>query len=402
MTADPILDRLTVAHEVFLTACRLFVLDSRFGEMQMTYLLADQADPARLGDVTGKYVKRATGYAHVLDNGNAQWVAELPAGVSSNDVVVDPLDVSRATPLQDRLRAIEGSLRSSAGQDAEIEELVDAIEAVLEACHPDNGQRCLEQIQQWVQSEVFVDEPSGGARKETERAHRLLDHLAEYANELQGGPLADGKTVGGVLAIRTLVLASAAGAESPEDEADALMNSLFYVSLSGPPRVEDLAMRLCARLVGQGHGKAIREAAEGVKAEGDGLIARALAGEPLTFYASLYPAAAYELAVVHIGQAAAEASDDPGERTRWAKFAVNAEERAVRISTALGFALLNLDGSWTARHQGWLRQVSENAGADVARLKARNLIDNQFFYPSALMPILLSEELPPDDRSRRS
>src|SRR5450755_387512 len=106
MTAARELERHAVVNELFMTVCCLFVLDPRSDEMRMSYRLADYADPGRLGDVTDKYVKRATGYVHIRGNGEARAFDELPEGVSSNDVVVDELDVSSATPLQDRLRAI--------------------------------------------------------------------------------------------------------------------------------------------------------------------------------------------------------------------------------------------------------------------------------------------------------
>lgn len=380
-----------------MTACCLFVMDARSGEMRMSYRLADTADPGRLGDVTGKYVKRGTGYLHMRENGEARALDELPEGVSSNDVVVDGLDVSSATPLQDRLRAIAGSLRIGAMQDAKAEALAEAVDACLEACRPDNGERWLEQIRQWARSEVLDADGPGDATDMTERAHRFLDHVGQLAQDLQGGPLGDGKTIGGVLAIRALMLACAAGAQNLDDEADALIESLLYITAPSPASIEHVAMGLCARMVRQGEGDAVREAAEGLKAEGDALIVRALDGDLLTFYASLYPAAAYELAVVYVGRAAAEASGDPGEQRRWGKLAVNAEERAVRVSVSLGFAVMNLDGSWLARHLLWLQEMREEEGDDAARLEAHNLIENLLFYPRALMPILLSAP-PPDDR----
>lgn len=396
--AAPELERLVVVNEAFLTACCLFVLDSRFGEMQMNYRLADHADPQRLGDLTGKYVKRATGYAQIKKNGDACALGELPEGVSSNDVVVDVLDVSSTTPLQDRLRAIARSLRTGTGQDAKAEALAEAIDATLEACGPDNAERWLEQITQWARSEVLDPDGPGDARDMTQRTRWFLDHLGRLAHDLQDGMLADGKTIGGVLAIRALMLACADRAQNLDDEADALVESLLYVTASGPARIEHVAIGLCARMVHKGDGGAVREAAEGLKAEGDTLIDRALDGDLLTFYASLYPAAAYELAVVHVGRAASEASDDPGEQKRFGKLAVNAEERAVRVAASLGFAVMNLDGAWIARHQRWLRKVREDEGDDAARLNAEDLIGNQLFYPKALTPILLGELPPPDDR----
>jgi hypothetical protein len=395
------LEHLAVANEVFVTAASLFVLDARLGEMQMSYRLADHADPKRLGDVTGKYVKRAIGYIQVHDNGGARALDELPEGVSSDDVVVDELDVSSATPLQDRLRAIAHSLRIGAKQDADAEALAEAIDASLEACRPDNAERWLEQIGQWARSEVFEGDGPGDAKDMTARARALLDRLGQLAQDLQGGPLGDGETIGGVLAIRALMLAGAAQAENPDDEADALIEPLLYVTAPGPTRIEHIAQGLCARMIRNGNKRAVRAAAEGLKAEGDALIARALDDNLLTFYASLYPAAAYELAAVCLGQAAAEASGDPDDQRRWRRLAANAEERAVRVATSLGLAVENLDGAWIARHQMQLRQVRAKDGDDAARLEAQDLILNQLFYPKALMPILLSEPPPADGRIPR-
>ena len=400
MTAARDLQRHEVVNEVFITACRLFVLDSRLGEMQMSYLLADYADPRRLGDATGKYVKRAIGYAQINENGSAKAFSELPEGASPNDVVVDELDVSSATPLQDRLRAIARELRLGPGQDANAEALAGAIDATLEACRPDSGERWFEQIKQWAQSEVFDAGGPGDVKDMTERARRLLDRLDQLAQDLQDGPLGDGKTIGGVLAIRALMLARAGRAQDPEDEMDALIQLLRYVTASGPARIEDVARGLCTYMVRRGEGGIAREAADGLKAEGDALMTRALGGDLPTYYASLYPAAAYELAVVHLGQAAAKASGNPDEQKRWGKLAKNAEERAVRIAASLGFALLNLDGTWIARHQLWLRQARETEGDAAARLKAQDLIENQLFYPKAMKPILLSEARLSDDRNQ--
>jgi hypothetical protein len=151
-------------------------------------------------------------------------------------------------------------------------------------------------------------------------------------------------------------------------------------------------------LVRVGDADTVRAAAEDLKAQGDAMIARALDGDALTYYASLYPSAAYELAVMYMGQSAAEASDGK-ERTRFAKLAVNAEERAVRVSTALHFALVNLDGTWIPQHRRQIRQVRENEGEDAARLKASDLIENQLFYPRSFLPILLNEPSPPETGS---
>jgi hypothetical protein len=388
----------TVANEALMTACCLFVLDSRFGEMQMSYRVADHADPGRLGDVAGKYVKRAPGYVRIGEDGTASALGELPDGVASEDVVVDELDVSSATPLGDRLRAIAHSLRTGAEQDAGAEALADAIEASLEASRPGDAERRSAQIRQRAQSEVFDADGPGDASDMAERARRFLDYLGELAHELQDGPLGDGNTIGGVLAIRALLLARAARAQNPEDEADALIESLLYVTAPGAARIEQVAMGLCSRMVRHGEGDIVREAAESVKAEGDALIDRALDGDLLTFHASLYPAAAYELAAVHMGRAAAEASGDAGERKRWARLAVNAEERAVRVATSLGLAVMNLDGAWIARHQLALRRTRQEEGDDAAKLEAQDLIVNQLFYPRAMMPILLSEAPPTGDR----
>lgn len=405
-----VLQRLAVLNEVLITAGCLFVLDSRSGERQMSYRIAHSADPRRLANLTGKYIKQAGGYIYLSANGEAEALDELPPGVSPYDVIADELDDPTAAPLQDRLRAIACSLRADGKQDDTAEELAKQIDAILEACRPDNGEHVLEQVRQWLQSDIFNSDSPRDAKDEVQRACRFLDRLRQLTEDLQGGRLADGKTIGGVLAIRQLALAAAARAENPGDEADSLMNSLFYITAGDLERIEHVAARLCDRMIRLGDGDAVREAFDSLKAEGDALISQALDGDVLTFYNSLYPAAAFELAATYAGQALARASHDPSEQKRWAKRAVNAEERAVRVSTALGFAIMNLDGSQIALHVQWLRQVREEKGDQAARRQAKDLIRNQLFYPMALLPVLLGQEplrairlsgvLSPDDRSQ--
>jgi hypothetical protein len=223
MCARSALEPLAIAYEVSLTAHSLFVMDSRYGEMQMAYLLADNANPARLGDLTGKYVQRATGSAHMRENGDARWLDELPADVSPDDVVVDDLDVSNATPLQDRLREIARMLRSDDEREADLDALAEAIDTILEACRPGNGERLSAQISQWVQSEVFDADGPGDANDIIKRANRFLDRLGQLAQELQDASTGDGRTIGGILAVRTLILARAAAANDPDQKADALI-----------------------------------------------------------------------------------------------------------------------------------------------------------------------------------
>jgi hypothetical protein len=73
-----VLQRLAVLNEVLITAGRLFVLDSRSSEMQMNYLIAHSADPRRLADLTGEYIKHAGGYIYLSANGEAKTLNELP------------------------------------------------------------------------------------------------------------------------------------------------------------------------------------------------------------------------------------------------------------------------------------------------------------------------------------
>ena len=55
------------------------------GEIQMNYRLADHADPQRLGDITGKYVKRATGYLQIRENGKLRLSRTARRGLPERD-----------------------------------------------------------------------------------------------------------------------------------------------------------------------------------------------------------------------------------------------------------------------------------------------------------------------------
>jgi len=387
--------RLRAIQEVFLTAGCLRVFDRPAGELREAYRVADAEDPHRLSKLIGKYVKRGNGYVRVLGNGEGGAFAELPDGVTPGEVV-DDLDFSEATPLQDRLRELSRTLREAAPEDSGIEQLAGAVQAILEACRPENEQERFDQVREWANTEVLGADGPGDVQDMIDRAYQFFERVGIYAKELQRGFSADGSTIAAMLAIRAIVLARAELADDREYEMDALIESILYLAPGSSERIEPIATGLAARMVRLGYQEAVRQGAESLKAEGDGLIVKALNGESLTYYQALYPAAAYELGAVRVGQAAASATQDPDERRRWAKLAVNAEERAVRVSTALGFALQNLDGSGIAHHVLWLRRVREEKGDDVARLKALDLVENQLFYPRALLPVLLNEADPSD------
>lgn len=387
------LRRFAAVNEVFLVAACLRVFDRSSGELRTAHRIADVEDSGRLEKLIGKYVKRGNGYIRVLENGEGSAFRELPEGVTSDEVVVD-VDLSDATPLQDRLREMGRTLREVTPPDARLEELADTVGAILETCGSDNEQSRYDQIREWANTEVLSGDGLGDLQDMIDRGYRFFERVETYAKDLQGQFRADGSTIGAMLAIRAIVLARAELAEDRDYEMDALIESIVYLAADDSVPIEDVAWGLAARMVRRGQGEAVRRGAESLGAEGRALIVEALDGDSLTYYQSLYPSAAYDLGVMRVGQAAASATEDPGERKRFARLAVNAEERAVRVSTALGFGLRNLDGSETVRNVVWLRSVRQEEGEDEARFKAVNLIENLLFYPRALLPLLISEGNP--------
>jgi hypothetical protein len=394
------LRHLAAINEVFLVAACLRAFDCSSGELRTAHRIADLEDSDRLKKLIGKYVKRGNGYVRVLEHGEGSAFRELPEGVTA-DEVVDDVDLSEATPLQDRLQKIDRTLREATPPDIRLDELADAVEAILETCGPGNEQGCYDQIREWANTEVLSGDGPGDPQDMIDRGHRFFDRVETYAKDLQSQFHADGSTIGAMLAIRALVLARAELAEDSDDEMDALIESIIYLAADGSAPIGDVAWGLAARMVRRGQGEAVRRGAESLGAEGRALVVAALDGDSLTYYHSLYPSAAYNLGVMRVGQAAASATEDLTERKRFARLAVNAEERAVRVSTALGFALQNLDGSGLAHHVLWLRRVREEDGEDAARFKAVDLIENLLFYPRALLPVLMSEADPSDGNEQR-
>jgi hypothetical protein len=296
------------------------------------------------------------------------------------------------------------------------------VDRMLKAYHrPDNGEHCLAQLQEWIQTEVFGANASNDAADVIERANRVLDHLGEYAENLQGTVTADGCTVGALLAIRAMILAAARQSEDVRYQAYVLETCLQYVMITGRARAQDAAQRLSDRMIRQGYEVAVRSAADELVSKGNALIDEALDSEPITYYSELYPAAAYELAGVVIATGAAAAPFagpdlgmmivtgqqpraaepvDEDNRERWAGLSANAEERAVRIAAVLKVALHNLDngGAFIAFHREMVKRTRAEQGERAARLMAKDLIYNHLLYPRTYLATLLGESEQSEDQ----
>lgn len=418
---DPaVLVRLALAQQACFTVWRMFVMDQRLSEKEAAWIAALEAQPGRLASFWGKYVQYETGFIHFKLNGNGQWFDELPSGVTPDQVVLNDLDVADQAPLADRLAAVVRTLRAYAEQDPELVALADATEQSLEAWRrPENGEQCFAQLREWIQAELFADNATNDPSDEIRRAHRILDRLDQFAEELHQTTTADGWTVGGLLAMRAMILAAANQSDDVRYQSYVFTTCLHYIMVLGPGRAEDAAQRLSDRMIRQGYQDAVRSAAEDLLSKGNALIDKALDGAPLTYYAALYPAAAYELAGAAIAKAAAVASfagpdlammslrsqplsglqpsavghRDVHNRQRWAGLAANAEERAVRIAAVLKTALRNLDdgGAFIEYHLEKIKRVRAEQGEGAARLAANDLIYNHLLYPKTYLATLLGQ-----------
>jgi hypothetical protein len=385
------------ASEVFTIARALFALSPWFVERAMAYDLASAAEPERLGDLRGKYLKRGDFYIHIKENGDGQAMWELPDGVSAEDVIEDRLDVTAAKPLQDRLEAIERALPSA--QDPRAQALADAIARILGACGAENPEKVFGEVKRRGHGSVLDRALAQPGTDVAEEARRFLEELGDLVTALRGQPVGDGGTIGPLLLMRDLGLALASRWErGSSQEAHALVEVVAYVAAPSPVPIRGVAEGLCARAIRGGDEQIVRAVAEDLKAKGDDLIERALAGDAASFYPPLYEAIGYEIAAFFAANAAAAAVEDPKSRSRWTKFATTAEESAVRIATSLNLAVHNLDGSRAARHVLMIRAIREQQGDHAARVAATDLSAIQWFYPRSDIPILLGDEAPPPER----
>jgi hypothetical protein len=399
MTDDPRpLIRFALFQKVCLIAWVLFAMDQRAVEKRTVLFETLAADPGQLAALTGKYVQYGTSYVHLKLNGNAQWFEELPASIAPDQIVSDYADLSVRTPMEDRLREVARTLHDFMEQDASLADLAAGTDKVVEACRANNGELCFARIQEWIKTDFFSADATNDLADEIERAHGVLERIGQHAEKLRATLTADGLTMGGLRAIRAMILSAAGQSADLRFQSFALATSLhFVVILEKETRVEIAAQQLSDRLIRTGYETAVRAAAEELVAEGNRLIDEALAGPPITYYDSLYRAAAYQLAGLVIGRGAARVSAtgacSDSDTERWAGLTANAEERAVRIETALAFAMRDHEdgGAWTALNIQEINETRQRSGERAARGKANDLIRNQLYYPTSYMPILLGE-----------
>lgn len=386
------------SNEVYTIARYLFAWNPLRAEAMTAWDVATEADPEwleRVSDPRGKYLKQGDGYIHILENGDGRALSELPDGVSASDVVDVTLDVSSATPLQDRLTVIAQSLRSVPANPNALF-LAGLIDDILTACRPDNTDRLFAELKRKAMSEV-LDAMGQDATVLVQRGRRFLDELEALLPKLRNGPRGDGRLIGSLLAVSGLIRAVADRAPSAREEAVSLVESISYMAATSPVPPDGVVQGLCRRMIKKAQVDLVRDVADDVKSQGDALIAQALDADARSFYPPLYASTAYELGVVLIATAAAASVEDADDARRWTKLADNAEERAVRAQTSLGFAVRNLDGTAAGLHMATLREVREEQGNDAAWLEAQDLI-LQLYYPRSELPILLGEQPVPADQ----
>jgi hypothetical protein len=348
--------------------------------------------------VVGKYVRRPglagytyAGYTYVGEDGlGGAYFSELPAHVDPGDVVEDDLDL-RATPLQDRLAAIESELRDSG--DSPAAALADAVRRILNACDPQHRLHVLRQVKKRA-LETRLAVLDGGREAAPDQGGRFLEELGESATRMRAQPTADARMTGSLFIMRDLgqALAAAAGPD-PGEQVAALAETIAYIAAPGSDAgLEAMAEGLCRRAVKTGHADVVRRVAEELKTHGDGLITNALDGGLDGFYPPLFEAASYEMAACMMARAAAESVEDPAASRRWSKLAVNAEERFVRIGMSLSVAVWNLDGTYLGEDRAIIRGIREREGDQAANDEARDRVENQLFYPREATPILLGTE----------
>jgi hypothetical protein len=337
-------------------------------------------------EVRGKYQRVLRGYVYVGPGYEGRYWRDLPAGTSPDDVI-ELGSGAGERPLAGRLSALGARLKAAASTPRE-RALVDAIAQMCAATEPHAPEAIFAGVKRRGMA-VVLAAPDEAKLKE------VFEALGGLALELQARPAGDGLVVASLLLAKELPLAAAARAgEGPARKVE-LARSLGYLCAPSPAPIEAVVHGLVCRLIRGGDAKVVRAVAEELKGRGDDHLDGALASPPDdSFYVSLYRAAAYELAAWIAGTAGAEAEADPAAQRRWASFALNAEERVVRVGVSLLTAVDNLDGSVLGHYRAEMRAIRAAKGEAAAALRAEDLVENQLLYPRSALPMLLGAPAP--------
>jgi hypothetical protein len=221
----------------------------------------------------------------------------------------------------------------------------------------------------------------------------LDDNLKKLSTEGLNQSGITGFEVAALMLLDSLVGQLAAAKPAPPSN---LIGKMF--DPTGVPSLPEMTSRFIHDCFKAGMGGAADAAFEQIRKGGDATLAAAR-DMPVgnmhpglyldSYYAGLQQAGIRFLAVrwAYLSALTFAGLQDE-ERKRFEKCANSAEEKFVRTSTALMYAVKNLDGSRYREQQREIREAREIGAAEKASALLFNVFDSQMLYPKALRDVL--------------
>lgn len=316
-------------------------------------------------------------------DGSGQFHQRLCEGIDPQSVVVIPMG-SKIPGLLDRLT---GMLRicSPDGLTAQAQLMIDDLTALADSKHAAT-------VARQVSGDAFSLFPSGVAA--------LLEYLDQKLDWMAGEGIGNSKVTGLDVAAMFLMNSVAhqitSGSEAPPL---ALLYKMF--DSSGVPSLAEMIARSIRDCFAHGLGEKAIAAIKEVRKGADGTLKVARERIPEwqhpgvdldRYYNALHQAGIRFLAARWGYQSAnVVGSLSAADRAEFDKRVNTAEEKLVRVATALFYAITDLDGTRLREKQGLIRELRAAGKANEVDRVLGDLIDSQLFYPPYLRNILVGE-----------
>lgn len=369
----------------------LLVVDPGFGESQWQVAHSFAMLPSAQR-VAGHWYQQAndSGFFHVDEKLNGQWHKELPAGINAADIIQIP--PAHVASLFETMQSIVARLDLGETTRDKLEQLVANLTATI---GPDHKLSQVRELRQAVFSSVLAGKD------------HLLEYLDKSAQDYCCDALVSGKVSGleaaAMLLIRELSRALSthltADATDRKEKASRVLNML---GAPGGTSLEMVAGQFVRDCLQYGFTQETMEALQQLQKEGNDAVESAREG----FYPVGHPERMFDLYYLGIFLAVPKLratmvgyevlSAKPGlndqERKRYLTWANAAEEKLVRISDAMLFAIRDLNGDESRQKQCEIRSLISAGDEKRAKEFVMELVDIKLFFPKPFKQVLLAPE----------
>jgi hypothetical protein len=324
-----------------------------------------------------------TDLVEIGEDRSGEWHADgkLPEGVDPNSVV----EIPKIEPVPTVLDNLMFVLRQIPADAPNREQTAEMIQMITELGAPETAARLAKNLQS------RLTEIPGVAEEQI----RFLEQVSErmLRAEMHEGKVR-GLDVAGLLTVREI--ARTVAWVNPLGCA-ALLRDAAKLTLS---EIGDMARQMIGACWRAGLRVQVEQALDWLRGQGEKTIEMARMGmypegEPELlleiYYGTLLKSLPYLLAAFkgyHELSVMPNLSED--DRETFAHKSGTAEEKAVRMLTALHFAVMDVDGSRLAEQQAFVQSLLQVDRKRAGRL-VYELVDLQFFYPPAYTALLMGD-----------